>query len=119
PSISYGTSAAAGTAVTLKAADGTVLLTWEVPCSFTYLTVSCPGLTVGETYTLAIGDTEEEVTLESSVTTLGTTTGMGGGFGRGMFGSESEDGSENGFGGHGGHGGWGKHRNTETTQSAE
>ncbi len=130
PSISYAANAAAGTAVTLQAADGTVLLTWEVPCSFTYLTISCPDLAIGETYTLAIGDTEEEVTLESSVTTLGSTTamgGMGGGMmGGGMRGSHdgttdgetSEDGFS-GFGGHGSHGGWGKHQNTETTESTQ
>ena len=118
PSISYATNAAAGTTVALKAADDTALLSWEVPCSFTYLTVSCPDLTVGETYTLVVGDTEEEVTLESSVTTLGSASGMGG-FGGGMMGGgmrgsrgESSDGSGSGenagfpsFGGQGGHGG--------------
>lgn len=122
PSISYATSAAAGTAVTLKGADGTVLLNWEVPCSFTYLTISSPDMAIGETYTLVIGDTEEEVTLESSVTTLGTATG---GFGGGMMGGGmrgnrggTTDGESGGFPG-GGRGGWGKHQNTETNEATQ
>ncbi len=130
PSISYATSAATGTAVTLKGADGTVLLNWEVPCSFTYLTISCPDMTIGEIYTLVVGDTEEEVTLESSVTTLGSSSGMGG-FGGGMMGGgmrgnrdgstegENAEDSFSGFGGHGSHGGWGKHQNTETTETTQ
>lgn len=122
PSISYATSAAAGTAVTLKGADGTVLLNWEVPCSFTYLTISSPDMAIGETYTLVIGDTEEEVTLESSVTTLGTATGSFGGgmMGGGMRGNRggTTDGESGGFPG-GGRGGWGKHQNTETNEATQ
>ena len=103
PSIAYATSAAAGTTVTLRDADGNVLLTWDVPCSFTYLTLSCPDMALGETYTLAIGDSEEEITLEESVTTLGESGGMGG-FG-GMMGGGFGRGSSDGgfpFGGRGG-----------------
>ncbi|MBQ7713321.1 MAG: carbohydrate-binding domain-containing protein [Oscillospiraceae bacterium] len=113
PSIAYTTSAAAGTTVALKGADGAVLLTWDVPCSFTYLVVSCPELTLGETYTLAVGDAEEEVTLESSVTTLGASNGTGGGFGgfgRRSFNGESDADGGFSFGGRGMRGGW---ENTE------
>ena len=118
PSIAYATGAAAGTAVTLKDAGGSVLLSWEIPCSFTYLTLSCPDMALGETYTLAIGDSEEEITLEEIVTTLGESSGMGGfgggmmggGFGRGSSDGESGDGSDSGFffGGRGGPGGGGR-----------
>ena len=132
PSIAYAASAAAGTTVTLKDAGGNVLLTWDVPCSFTYLTLSCPGMTLGETYTLAIGDSEEEVTLEESVTSLGSSSGMGGfgggmmggGFGRG--GNADGDSSDSGFsfGGHGGgrgnRGGWFESgEGTETTENTQ
>ena len=83
PSVSYTTSVAAGTAVTLKDANGAVLFTREIPCSFTYLTFSCPEMTVGETYILSLGDTTEEITLAENVTTLGESSGFGGfgGFG--------------------------------------
>ncbi|MBR3561102.1 MAG: carbohydrate-binding domain-containing protein [Oscillospiraceae bacterium] len=124
PSIAYTTSAAAGTTVALRNASGTVLLTWDVPCSFTYLVLSSPDMTVGETYTLSIGDAAEEVTLESVVTTLGSSSGMGGmmGFDRGSFGGDSSD--ERGFpGGRGGHdrGGWGSQteNSTQNSDSAE
>ena len=119
PSIAYTTSAAAGTTVTLKDASGKELLTWDVPCSFTYLTLSCPGMTLGETYTLAIGDSEEEVTLEESVTALGSSSGMGGFGGWNNIDGESGDFS---FGGRGGHGkrGWSESTEaTEDTQNAE
>ena len=119
PSIAYTTSAAAGTTVTLKDASGKELLTWDVPCSFTYLTLSCPGMTLGETYTLAIGDSEEEVTLEESVTALGSSSGMGGFGGWNNTDGESGDFS---FGGRGGHGkrGWSESTEaTEDTQNAE
>ena len=85
PSIAYTGSVAAGSTVALRDADGTALLEWTVPCAFTHLTLSCPALTLGETYTLVLGDGGEEVTLESAVTTLGGGSGMGdmGGFGGG------------------------------------
>lgn len=116
PSIAYTTSAAAGTTVTLKDASGNVLLTWDVPCSFTYLTLSCPGMTLGETYTLAIGDSEEEVTLEESVTALGSSSGMGGFGGWNNIDGESGDFS---FGGRGGHGKRGWSESTETTKDTQ
>lgn len=116
PSIAYTTSAAAGTTVTLKDAGGNVLLTWDVPCSFTYLTLSCPGMTLGETYTLAIGDSEEEVTPEESVTTLGSSSGMGGFGGWNNTDGESGDFS---LGGRGGHGKRGWSESTETTKDTQ
>lgn len=95
PSITYTGSVAAGAAVALRDAGGKTLLEWTVPCAFTHLTVSCPAMTLGETYTLVLGGSEEAVTLESAVTTLGDSAGLGGGFGGGMMG-----------GGHGGKGGF-------------
>jgi len=98
PSIACTANAAAGTTVTLRDADGRVLLTWDVPCSFTHLTISCPDMTIGGTYTLAIDGNEEEITLEESVTILGSSSGMGGfGGGTGNF-DNGMDGRSGGFG---------------------
>ena len=94
PSIFYNLSSAAeeGTAVTLQDADGSELLSWNVPCSFTSIILSSPDLTLGETYRLVIGGTAEEITLEEVSASYGET--QSGGFGGGMN-----------WGGHGGPGG--------------
>ena len=54
----------AGTAVSLEDSDGNVLLSWEVPCSFSSAAISCPQMKLGESYTVVVGDTAEEITLE-------------------------------------------------------
>ena len=76
-SILYNTStvAEAGTTLTVTDADGSVLLSWEVPCSFSSALVSCPEMKVGGTYTVSAGGTSEEVTLESVSTTYGEAQG--------------------------------------------
>ncbi len=74
-----GSNVSAGTTVALKDEDGNTLLEWEVPNSFSAVTFSHPELKTGSTYTIVAGDSEEEVTLEETVTTVGS----GGGFGRG------------------------------------
>ncbi len=65
-SILYNTStvAEAGTTLAVKNATGDVLLSWEVPCSFSSALVSCPQMETGSTYTVVIGDDTEEITLE-------------------------------------------------------
>ena len=79
----------AGTAVSLTDADGTVLLTWDVPCSFSSVVISCPEMELGETYQLLTGDAAETVALEEVATSLGSVqAGMFGGgrnMGGGMF----------------------------------
>ena len=71
--------------VTLKDEDGNVILESEIPSGFNSIQLSCPEMKVGSTYTLKIGDTEEEISLESVTTTVGTTSGFGN-FGGGGFG---------------------------------
>ncbi len=92
-----------GSTLTLTGADGSVLLEWEVPCSFNSVNLSSPEMRVGETYTLTIGGESQEITLEDTVTTSGTASGMGGGMGgfggTGGFGGEGRPGSAGGFGG--------------------
>ena len=67
-SILYNTSTAAeaGTTLAIKDTDGNVLLSWEVPCSFSSALVSFPQLETGGTYIVAIGDNTEEITLEET-----------------------------------------------------
>ena len=69
----------AGSTVTLTDSAGTVLLTWQVPQDFNSVVLSCPDLTVGETYTVTAGDNAREVTLDSLQ--YGSGTGFGGGMG--------------------------------------
>ena len=90
-----GSNVSAGTTVALKDEDGNTLLEWEVPNSFSAVTLSHPELKTGSTYTIVAGDSEEKVTLEETVTTVGSGGGMGAGnsgFGRGNMSSGSDTG---------------------------
>ena len=82
-SILYNTSSVmeAGTTLAVKDADDNVLLSWEVPCSFSSALISCPEMKVGGTYTVLAGETSEEITLEDVSTTYGDAQGgmQGGG----------------------------------------
>lgn len=80
----YSEGAEAGTTVTLEDEEGNVLMTYEVPQSFSSVNMSCPELTVGETYTMIIGDNEEKLTVEEISASYGDATS--GGFGGMLFG---------------------------------
>lgn len=70
--ISYTTAGTpAGTEVTLKNTAGKVLLSEVVPCSFSFLAVSTPELQIGETYTLSIGGTEENIIADNTTDSPG------------------------------------------------
>ncbi|MBO6108751.1 MAG: carbohydrate-binding domain-containing protein [Eubacterium sp.] len=75
----YGDGAEAGTTVSIRD-DNDELISWEVPCSFSSLNISCPGMKQGQTYTLVIGDDEEEITLDDVSGSYGDTS-SGGAFG--------------------------------------
>ena len=77
-----GYTASAETTVTLKDAAGKVLLSYTPPCSFSSVALSCPEMKLGETYTVVIGDREEQITLD----TVNTTNAGTGGFGAGQMG---------------------------------
>ena len=109
----YSEGAEAGTTVALEDAEGNVLMTYEVPQTFSSVNMSCPGLEVGETYTIVIGDNEEEITVEEISASYGDATS--GGFGgmhfggggmqqRGDFRDVSSNGMRRGHGGMGGRG---------------
>ena len=89
--IMYNTStSAAGTAVTLKNEGGETLVSETIPCSFSSVVISTPELQLGETCTISVGDSAEEITVDNSTS---------GGFGAaGMFGGGMKVG---GFGGRG------------------
>ena len=54
---------AAGKTVSLEDSEGNVIISYEVPCSFSSVILSSPEMKQGETYTVVIGDTVEEITL--------------------------------------------------------
>ena len=96
-SILYNTgNQKAGTEVVLKDADGKVLLGYTSKKAFSSVVISCPGLIQGGTYTLSVGGSDTEITLDSPIYGNG---GMGG------------------FGGHGGMGGFGGGRGGRGTDS--
>ena len=86
-------SGAADTALSLTGADGTVLLSAEVPCAFSSVILSTPELQLGDNCTVTVGDTAETVVIDNS------SAGVGGMFGGGF----------GGFGGMHGQGGRGEH----------
>lgn len=100
PSILYaGTTQAAGTEITLQDSSGETLLTYAAPNSFSAVLVSCPEMTTGNTYTLTLGDTAQEIPLTQVATTYGVSGGMEGDRGGKMGGGM---GNMGGMGGQGG-----------------
>lgn len=89
-----GYSAEAGSTVTVKDAAGRELLSYTVPCAFSSVSLSSPDMKLGETYTVTVGDKEQEITLDSVSTIVGSTSGGMGGWGRGQRQRDSADGSE-------------------------
>lgn len=77
----YNGQAEAGTEVELRGEDGEVLLAETIPCGFTNLIVSVPGLQVGDVCTLSLNGAEEQLTVSDSYEMAGR--GIGG---RGMGG---------------------------------
>ena len=62
---------AAGTKIMLEDAEGNVLLSYEAPCSFSSVALSCPEMQLGESYTVVIGDSAEEISLEEVSASFG------------------------------------------------
>lgn len=63
--------AAAGTMIALEDNEGNILLEYEAPCSFSSVALSCPEMKLGETYTIVIGDSVEEITLDTVSASFG------------------------------------------------
>lgn len=78
-SILVTASGEAGDAISLTAADGTVVASAEARTSFSCVLISAPTLVSGETYTLTCGDSTTEVTPDADVYTSVTRTQGGAG----------------------------------------
>lgn len=78
-SIMYGLSGntEADAKLELINSAGEKLISYEIPVSCSHVILSTPAMNLNEKYTLTVGNASEEVTLESIVTTLGTTNSMG------------------------------------------
>ncbi len=63
--------APAGTTVSLENRAGKILLNYEVPCSFSSVILSCPEMQLGDTYTVVLGDSAEEITLDEISASFG------------------------------------------------
>ena len=61
--------------ISVKDTQGNELLCYAAPSSFTSVIVSCPEMTLGETYVISVGGTESTVVLQSTVTTAGNGSG--------------------------------------------
>ena len=90
----------AGQTISLMDRDGNVLLSYEVPCSFTSVSLSCPQMTLGETYYVVAGASAEAVTLNEVASSTGDVQSsmFGGGFNMGG-GMQDTGNFEGGFGG--------------------
>jgi len=109
-----GANAAAGTTVRVLDSAGREILSYAAPCDFSSVSLSSPAFKLGETYTVAVGDEEREITFDSVAMTSGSAGGMGGfgGFGgrgrqqwQNAGGTEQPTDSEWPMGGRGGFGG--------------
>ena len=76
----YNTAAEENTEVTLSDPEGTVLLSATIPYGFSSLTLSAPGMQIGETYLLSVGGTQEEITIDNASSGMGSKPGMRMGF---------------------------------------
>lgn len=72
-SIVYVTDGASDSLVVLADPDGETVLSCEIPLAFTAVTISCPELKTGNTYTISIGDVSEEISITEVVGTFGRT----------------------------------------------
>ncbi len=69
-----------GTPVTVSDSEGNNILSWEVPYSYSAVTISHPSMTVGNDYTITVGENGETINLDEISTTYGEAAhgGMGG-----------------------------------------
>lgn len=81
----------AASPVILTDSEGKELLNWTPGKTYSSVILSCPGLEIGQSYTLNTGTESTELTLESLATSNGSAFGqMGGGMGRGKGGAKGE-----------------------------
>jgi len=74
---SLSETAAAGSTMTLLDSEGNTLISEVIPYSFSSAVISCPEMSVGETYTIRIGESEETVEVTDVSVSAGTAAGTG------------------------------------------
>jgi uncharacterized protein YdeI (BOF family) len=85
--INLGMDAAAGSEVTLKDADGNVLVSYTSPKEYASIVISCAEIKDGETYTITADGNETTVTMDGLIYGSG---GFGGFGGNGGFGGQGD-----------------------------
>ncbi len=70
-SIVYVTNGDPESLVVLTDSDGETVLSYEIPLAFTAVTLSCPELITGNTYTIGIGGISDEITITEVAGTYG------------------------------------------------
>ena len=71
----------------LSDSEGNMLIEESVPCGFSAVILSSAEMKQGETYTVEIGETQEEITVSEVASTYGSGTGGSGMQGGGMGGT--------------------------------
>ncbi len=61
----------AGACLSVKDGEGTEILSWEVPCSFSSAVLSSPAMQIGESYTVTFDENEETITLSEISASFG------------------------------------------------
>ena len=107
--ILYGLSNTSSETVTVTDSSGNVLASYTPPKNYNAVYVSAPGMTTGNSYTIATGSSRQTISLDSIVTTSGNVNsrGMGGPGGMGGSGNSGGPGGSGGSGSAGGPGGMG------------
>ena len=107
--VSFSGTISAGSEICVYDSQGKLIASYTPEKSYQCAVISCPELTVGESYTVTAGGTQQSVTLSSTITGGGMGMGGPGGFGGGMGGfgggQGGPGGGQGGQGGFGGHGG--------------
>lgn len=76
--VMYNTDAEADTEVSLKDSLGEEILSEKIPCSFSSVVLSAPELEVGDVCTIAIGEAQEEITIDNVSASSGPNGKSGG-----------------------------------------
>lgn len=75
----YNGTSEAGTTISLEDSLGAELLSEEIPCGFSSVVISVPGLKVGDVCTLKIGEEQEQITIDNTSASGSRSAGMFGG----------------------------------------
>lgn len=115
--ILYGLNNTSSETVTVTDSSGNVLASYTPPKNYNAVYVSAPGMTSGNSYTIAAGSSKQTIDLDSMITTSGNINNRGMGGPGGMSGSGGA-GGPGGMGGSGSAGGPGGMGNSGSSGSS-